>query len=104
MELNAPFIYKLLVKFNKILNFEKMIIMAITTIDIKEETDNQKILIPNNMRINDDKVYLKKMGNAIYIIPFHNPWQNLIESTESFTADFMENRNQIDTQKRESLD
>ncbi len=78
--------------------------MAITTIDIKEEIDNQKILIPNNMRINDDKVYLKKMGNAIYIIPFHNPWQNLIESTESFTSDFMDNRNQIDTQKRESLD
>jgi antitoxin VapB len=78
--------------------------MAITTIDIKEEIDNQKILIPNNMRIDDDKVYLKKMGNSIYIIPYHNPWQNLIESTESFTADFMENRNQIDTQKRESLD
>ena len=78
--------------------------MDITTIDIKEEIDNQQILIPNTMRIDDDKVYLKKMGNAIYIIPFHNPWQNLIESTESFTTDFMENRNQIDTQKRESLD
>lgn len=78
--------------------------MAITTIDIKDEIDNQKILIPNNMRIDDDKVYLKKMGNAIYIIPYHNPWQNLIESTESFSSDFMENRNQIDTQIRESLD
>ena len=78
--------------------------MAITTIDIKEETDNQKILIPNAMRINDDKVYLKKMGNAIYIIPYHNPWQNLIESTEFFTGDFMETRNLIDVQNRESLD
>ena len=78
--------------------------MDIITIDIKYEIDNQQILIPKTMRINDDKVYLKKMGNAIYIIPFHNPWQNLIESTESFTTDFMENRNQIDTQKRESLD
>ncbi len=78
--------------------------MDITTIDIKDEIDNQQILIPNTMRIDDNKVYLKKMGNAIYIIPFHTPWQNLIESTESFTSDFMENRNQIDTQKRESLD
>ena len=77
--------------------------MNITTIDIKEEIDNQQILIPKTMRINDDKVYLKKMGNAIYIIPFHNPRQNLIESTECFTSDFMENRNQIDTQNRESL-
>jgi antitoxin VapB len=78
--------------------------MAITTIDIKDEIDNQKILIPNDMRINDDKVYLKKMGNSICIIPYHNPWQNLIEATESFTSDFMENRNQLDLQKRESLD
>ncbi len=78
--------------------------MPVTTIEIKEEVDNQKILIPNTMRIDDDKVYLKKMGNTIYIIPYHNPWQNLIESTESFTNDFMENRNQIDTQTREPFD
>ena len=56
------------------------------------------------MKINDNKVYLKKVGNVLYIIPFNNPWQNLIESTDSFTSDFMENREQQKSQQRESFD
>jgi antitoxin VapB len=78
--------------------------MKITSIDINNEIDSQKISIPDDMRIDDDKVYIKKMGNTIYIIPFHNPWQNLTEGAESFTPDFMENRNPLEQQKRESLD
>ena len=78
--------------------------MAFETIDIKTEFGNQDIRIPERMKIDDDKVYLKKVGNALYIIPFHNPWQNMIESTDSFTADFMNERNQPLDQKRESFD
>lgn len=72
--------------------------MGIATISIKDSDGIQSIFIPEEMRINDDKVYLKKIGNTIYIIPFHNPWQSLMESTELFTTDFMESRNQQDVQ------
>jgi antitoxin VapB len=78
--------------------------MTIETIDIKNNKGAQAIRIPDKMRINDDKVYLRKVGNTLYVIPFHNPWQNLIESTESFTTDFMDERNQPDQQQRESFD
>jgi len=78
--------------------------MSVVTSDIKNEMGSQKISIPQDMRIDDDKVYLKKIGNVIYIIPFHNPWGNLIESIDLFTPDFMNERNQIETQNRESLD
>jgi len=78
--------------------------MGIETIDIKNNKGEQAIRIPKKMRINDDKVYLKKVGNALYIIPYHSPWQNLIESTESFTSDFMDERNQPIQQQRESFD
>lgn len=78
--------------------------MGIATINIKSKSGEQTILIPEEMRINDDKVYLKKIGNTLYIIPYHNAWQNLIESTESFTNDFMGTRNQPDLQERESFD
>jgi antitoxin VapB len=78
--------------------------MTIETIDIKNNKGAQAIRIPDKMRINDDKVYLRKVGNTLYVIPFHNPWQNLIESTESFTTDFMDERNQSDQQQRESFD
>ncbi len=78
--------------------------MKVVTIDSKHELDSQKISIPQDMRIDDDKLYIKRLGNAIYLIPFHNPWQNLIESVDLFTTDFMEDRIQIDYQKRASFD
>jgi len=78
--------------------------MAFETIDITNKKGFQAIRIPDKLKINDDKVYLKKIGNTLYIIPFHNPWANLIESLDNFTPDFMTNREQPDNQKRESFD
>lgn len=78
--------------------------MGFETIDIKNNRGGQAIRIPKRMKINDDKVYLKKVGNSIFIIPFHNPWQNMIDSIDTFTPDFMDNRDQPNSQQRESLD
>ena len=78
--------------------------MGFETIDIKSKRGEQAIKIPKKMKINDNKVYLKKVGNSLFIIPFHNPWENMIESVETFTADYMETREQPDNQNRESLD
>jgi len=54
--------------------------MKIGVVDIWNISGQQVIQLPNDLRINDDKVYLKKMGNVIYIVPFHNPWQNPSDS------------------------
>jgi antitoxin VapB len=78
--------------------------MGFKTIDIKNKQGFQAIRIPKQMKIDDDKVYLKKVGNTLYIIPYHKPWQNLFDSLDSFTSDFMDNREQPDNQQRESLD
>ena len=78
--------------------------MKIETIAVRNKRGKQAIHIPKQMEINDDKVYLNKIGNALYIIPFHNPWQNLIESIDSFTSDFMDTRKQPDNQQREAFD
>jgi antitoxin VapB len=78
--------------------------MGFKTIDIKNKKGSQAIKIPKQMKIDDDKVYLKKVGNALYIIPYHKPWQNLFDSLDFFTSDFMDKREQPDNQKRESLD
>jgi len=78
--------------------------MGIETVNIRKGKTGQAIRIPKEMEINDNKVYLKKIGNTLHIIPFHNPWQNLIDSLDNFTSDFMESREQPDNQKRESLD
>ena len=78
--------------------------MAPEAIDIQDISGSQSIKIPDNFKINDNKVYLKKVGNALYIIPFHNPWQNLIDSVNEFTQDFMNDREQPGEQTRESFD
>jgi antitoxin VapB len=78
--------------------------MAFETINIQNDAGAQAIIIPEDYKINDDKVYVKRIGNALYLIPFHNPWQNLFESLDKFTPDFMDERNQSDNQTREAFD
>lgn len=75
--------------------------MPYETVKIKKKSGAQIILIPEGLRIEDDKVYLKKVGNSIYVIPFHNPWESLIQSTELFTKDFLDERDQPEVQERE---
>jgi antitoxin VapB len=78
--------------------------MSIEAVNIQNLEGSQAINIPSSLKINDDKVYIKKIGNVLYLIPFHNPWQNFMDSLEDFTPDFMENRNQPPAQSRESFD
>jgi len=78
--------------------------MAFETIDIQDIAGSQMIKIPDTFKINDDKVYLKKVGDTLYIIPFHNPWQSMIDGVNEFSEDFMGDRHQPKQQYRESFD
>ena len=78
--------------------------MQFEEIDIENNSKGQAIKIPDQFKINDSKVYIRKMGNGLYIIPYHTPWQSLFESLEQFSEDFMNDRNQSIEQKRDSLD
>ncbi len=78
--------------------------MEFEPVEIQESAGFQSIKIPKNLKIEDSKVYLKKVGNALFVIPFHNPWQSLIDSVDEFTQDFMEDREQPSEQTREKFD
>ena len=77
--------------------------MRAATIEIKKQAGVQVIELPEQFAIDDDKVYLKRTGNIISIIPFHNAWQNFHQSIDEFSEDFMTERNQPPAQHRESL-
>jgi antitoxin VapB len=77
--------------------------MRAATIEIKKQAGVQAIELPEQFAIDDDKVYLKRTGNIISIIPFHNAWQNFYQSIDEFSEDFMTERNQPPAQPRESL-
>lgn len=60
--------------------------------------------LPTALRIDDQKVYAKKVGNALVLIPFNNPWESLFSSLKLFSDDFMSERNQPQLQSRISFE
>lgn len=78
--------------------------MNIETLDIIQETNYQLIRIPNNFKIDDNKVYIKKIGNTLQLIPVHNVWENFIDNINNFSDDFMNERPEFIESKRENLE
>jgi len=78
--------------------------MKAETIDIEDNDGIQRIEIPGDFKINDNKAYIKKIGDVIYIIPYHSPWKSMYDSLDGFTPDFMEERHQPRQEERESFD
>ena len=63
---------------------------------------SQAIRLPKAYRLRGTKVYLKRVGNALVIIPEYDSWQPLIESVQMFSEDFMAERAQPPPQVREN--
>ena len=72
-------------------------------IEIVQDGKNQVVKLPEEFSLNDDKVYVNKVGNAVVLIPYHDPWRPLFDSLDKFSDDFMQERNQPETQIRERL-
>jgi antitoxin VapB len=47
------------------------------------------------------EVYIKKVGNAIVLLPMDQPWDTLWESLTHFSEDFMSERDQPPVQRRD---
>ena len=64
---------------------------------------SQAVRLPKEFRFDGTQVFVKKVGNAVVLIPEQDSWQTLFESLEQFSDDFMESRNQPEQQVREGL-
>lgn len=64
---------------------------------------SQAVRLPKEYRFEGSEVYIKKVGEAVILIPYHAPWQSLFDSLELFSDDFMENRNQPEMQERAEM-
>ena len=64
---------------------------------------SQAVRLPKDFRFEGEKVFIKRMGNAVVLIPYQDSWETLFESLDQFSDDFMEVREQPPTQHRESL-
>ena len=57
--------------------------------------------LPKEFRFLGDRVYLKRLGDAVILLPYDTPWQSLVDSLSLFSSDFLEERIQPVTQARE---
>ena len=63
---------------------------------------SQAVRLPKAYRFHGSKVYIKRMGNAIVLIPEHDSWQSMIESLSLFSDDFMAERVQPPVEERDN--
>ncbi len=63
---------------------------------------SQAVRLPKEYRFRGSKVYIKRMGNAILLIPEHDSWQTMLESLSLFSDDYMAERIQPPVQERDT--
>ena len=64
---------------------------------------SQAVRLPKEFRFEGTQVFIKRVGNAVLLLPEQDSWQVLFDSLGLFSDDFMEAREQPDQQEREDL-
>ena len=72
------------------------------TAKLFQNGQSQAVRLPKEYRFQGDKVFIKRMGNAVVRLPYQDAWQSLFESLDQFSDDFMEHRDQPNQPPRES--
>jgi antitoxin VapB len=62
---------------------------------------SQAVRLPKEFRFEGTQVFIKRVGNAVLLLPEQDSWQGLFDSLGLFSADFMESREQPEQQQRE---
>jgi antitoxin VapB len=65
---------------------------------------SQAVRLPKQYRFEGEEVFIKKVGEAVVLLPHEDSWRTLYESLGLFSEDFMEERSQPASEdKREPL-
>ena len=74
------------------------------TAKLFQNGQSQAVRLPKKYRFEGDRVIIKRVGNAVVLLPYENSWQTMLESLEQFSDDFMvEGRQQPEPQERENI-
>lgn len=71
------------------------------TAELFQYGKDQAVQLPDEFRFQGDRVFIKRMGNAVVLLPYHDSWQPLVDSLDQFSPDFMEQRDQPDQPPRD---
>jgi len=66
--------------------------------------NSQAVRLPKEYRFRGDEVVIKRMGNAVVLLPKDDPWKVMFDALGEFPEDFIISREQPETQKREPIE
>lgn len=58
------------------------------TAKLFQNGQSQAVRLPKEFRFEGEQVYIQRVGNAIVLLPYAEPWEALYESLALFTDDF----------------
>ena len=73
------------------------------TASLFQSGNSQAIRLPKKYRLPGKKVYIKRQGKALVVLPIDSAWEPMLESLSEFSPDFMADRNQPPQQERPEL-
>ena len=65
---------------------------------------SQAVRLPKDFRFEGDSVAIKRIGRAVVLLPYNEPWETLFDALGQFSPDFMEERNQLPADVREDFE
>ena len=65
---------------------------------------SQAVRLPKEFRFEGDKVFIKKWGNGVVLLPYDESWDSFFAGLDLFTEDFMKTREQPKQKKRASFE
>ncbi len=66
--------------------------------------ESQAVRLPKEFRFEGSEVLIKRVGDAVVLLPKARSWETLVGSLAKFSPDFLKERRQPAAQSREALD
>lgn len=66
--------------------------------------NSQAVRLPKEYRLPGDEVGIRRLGNALVLLPKDNPWQVLFDALSEFPDDFEIERDQPLAQERAAIE
>ncbi len=64
---------------------------------------SQAVRLPKEYALPGREVFVRRVGNAVLLVPIADPWTGFEQALSGFSADFMEERVQPPLEQREAL-
>ena len=72
------------------------------TAKLFQNGQSQAVRLPREFRFEGERVFIKRVGDAVVLLPYQAAWQTLFDSLDLFSEDYLQQREQPDQQERES--